>query len=157
MDRRGHNDPRPPAPRCSTRPLGAPHLDDIKRPVRQVWLRSPSFRGITEADMWLRLAEGLLHLLALPFGDQSQGRVVIQATVEHNEDREDQPTTPLSPRSTAPNAIQTVLLMRTDGQSDLHRPMANLELATVEQLAEAIAATISQRINTPPELQHAQG
>eukprot|EP00873_Tetraselmis_striata_P007502 jgi/Tetstr1/427766/TSEL_017884.t1 len=36
-------------------------------------------------------------------------------------------------------------------------PLANLELPTVEQLAEAIAATISQRINTPaPELQHAQ-
>eukprot|EP00873_Tetraselmis_striata_P018343 jgi/Tetstr1/438607/TSEL_027158.t1 len=31
-----------------------------------------------------------------------------------------------------------------------------MELPTVEQLAEAIAATISQRINTPPELQHAQ-
>eukprot|EP00873_Tetraselmis_striata_P002129 jgi/Tetstr1/422393/TSEL_013232.t1 len=28
-------------------------------------------------------------------------------------------------------------------------PLANLELPTVEQLAEAIAATISQRINTP--------
>eukprot|EP00873_Tetraselmis_striata_P045997 jgi/Tetstr1/466261/TSEL_010817.t1 len=35
-------------------------------------------------------------------------------------------------------------------------PVANLELPTVEQLAEAIATTISQRINTPPELQHAQ-
>eukprot|EP00873_Tetraselmis_striata_P029420 jgi/Tetstr1/449684/TSEL_036752.t1 len=46
--------------------------------------------------------------------------------------------------------------MRTDGQSDLHRPPANQELPTVEQVAEAIAATISQRINTPPELQHAQ-
>eukprot|EP00873_Tetraselmis_striata_P028993 jgi/Tetstr1/449257/TSEL_036462.t1 len=33
--------------------------------------------------------------------------------------------------------------------------LANLELPTVEQLAEAIAATISQRINTPPELMHA--
>eukprot|EP00873_Tetraselmis_striata_P034312 jgi/Tetstr1/454576/TSEL_041471.t1 len=35
-------------------------------------------------------------------------------------------------------------------------PLANLELSTVEQRAEAIAITISQRINTPPELQHAQ-
>eukprot|EP00873_Tetraselmis_striata_P037646 jgi/Tetstr1/457910/TSEL_044428.t1 len=34
-------------------------------------------------------------------------------------------------------------------------PLANLELPKVEQLAEAIAATISQRTNTPPELQHA--
>eukprot|EP00873_Tetraselmis_striata_P041655 jgi/Tetstr1/461919/TSEL_006997.t1 len=31
-----------------------------------------------------------------------------------------------------------------------------LELPTVEQEAEAIAATINQRINTPPEVQHAQ-
>eukprot|EP00873_Tetraselmis_striata_P008287 jgi/Tetstr1/428551/TSEL_018545.t1 len=31
-----------------------------------------------------------------------------------------------------------------------------MELPTVERLAEAIAATISQRINTPPELQHVQ-
>eukprot|EP00873_Tetraselmis_striata_P005564 jgi/Tetstr1/425828/TSEL_016205.t1 len=35
-------------------------------------------------------------------------------------------------------------------------PLANLELPTVEQLAEAIVAAISHRINTPPELQHAQ-
>eukprot|EP00873_Tetraselmis_striata_P027362 jgi/Tetstr1/447626/TSEL_034987.t1 len=35
-------------------------------------------------------------------------------------------------------------------------PLANLELPMVEQVAEAIAATIRQRINTPPELQHAQ-
>eukprot|EP00873_Tetraselmis_striata_P009237 jgi/Tetstr1/429501/TSEL_019406.t1 len=35
-------------------------------------------------------------------------------------------------------------------------PLANLELPTVEQLAEAIAATISHRTNTAPELQHAQ-
>eukprot|EP00873_Tetraselmis_striata_P022281 jgi/Tetstr1/442545/TSEL_030643.t1 len=53
--------------RCSTRLLGAPHLDDIERPVHQVWLRSPSFKGLTEADMWLRLAEGLL-----PAYDQPQ-------------------------------------------------------------------------------------
>eukprot|EP00873_Tetraselmis_striata_P040624 jgi/Tetstr1/460888/TSEL_006045.t1 len=59
LDRQGH--------RYSTRLLGAPHLDDIQRPVHQVWLRSPSFRGLTEADMWLRLAEGLL-----PAYDQPQ-------------------------------------------------------------------------------------
>eukprot|EP00873_Tetraselmis_striata_P041429 jgi/Tetstr1/461693/TSEL_006793.t1 len=35
-------------------------------------------------------------------------------------------------------------------------PLANLELPTVEQLAETIATTISKRTNTPPELQHAQ-
>eukprot|EP00873_Tetraselmis_striata_P017139 jgi/Tetstr1/437403/TSEL_026085.t1 len=53
--------------RCSTRLLGAPHLDDVERPVHQVWLRPPSFRDLTEADMWLRLAEGLL-----PSYDQPQ-------------------------------------------------------------------------------------
>eukprot|EP00873_Tetraselmis_striata_P040144 jgi/Tetstr1/460408/TSEL_000085.t1 len=31
-------------------------------------------------------------------------------------------------------------------------PLANLKLPTVEQVAEAIAATISQCINTPPDL-----
>eukprot|EP00873_Tetraselmis_striata_P025187 jgi/Tetstr1/445451/TSEL_033230.t1 len=46
--------------------------------------------------------------------------------------------------------------MRADGQNDMHRPLANLELPTVEQLAEAIPASISQRINTPPELRHTQ-
>eukprot|EP00873_Tetraselmis_striata_P018112 jgi/Tetstr1/438376/TSEL_026942.t1 len=35
-------------------------------------------------------------------------------------------------------------------------PLANLALPTVEQLAEKIAATIRQRTNTLPELQHAQ-
>eukprot|EP00873_Tetraselmis_striata_P036182 jgi/Tetstr1/456446/TSEL_043174.t1 len=171
LDRKGR--------RCSTRLLGAPHLDDIERPVHQVWLRSPSFRGLTQADMQLHLAEGLLPtygqpqpreaatnqpaatpaddmalagvragaefeadtyaddavicpptrtllallevrevwkarrsadsvrldlldpgaarllqdvcrdaVLALPYGDQSQGRAVIQITVEHGEDRE---------------------------------------------------------------------
>eukprot|EP00873_Tetraselmis_striata_P016555 jgi/Tetstr1/436819/TSEL_025597.t1 len=105
--------------RCSTRLLGAPHLDDIERPVHQVWLRSPSFSGITEADMWLRLAEGLL------------------------------------PASTAPGAIPTVRCALT-AKAICTGPLANPELPTVEQLAEAIAATISQRINTPPELQHTQ-
>eukprot|EP00873_Tetraselmis_striata_P006274 jgi/Tetstr1/426538/TSEL_016836.t1 len=104
LDRKGR--------RCSTRLLGAPHLDDIERPVHQVWLRSPSFSGITEADMWLRLAE--------PRRAFSQHRCALTA-----------------------KAICT-------------GPLANPELPTVEQLAEAIAATISQRINTPPELQHTQ-
>eukprot|EP00873_Tetraselmis_striata_P016067 jgi/Tetstr1/436331/TSEL_025169.t1 len=171
---------------CSTRQLGAPHLDDIERPVHQVWLRSPSFKDLTEADMWQHLAEGLLpaydqpqsseaavdqsaetptdilaraggrawaeyeadtdaddaviicpptrtlvallevrevwkarrsadsvrlellnpdaaRLLqdvcrdavpALPFGDQTHGRAVVQVTVEHIDEREDPPTTP---------------------------------------------------------------
>eukprot|EP00873_Tetraselmis_striata_P003698 jgi/Tetstr1/423962/TSEL_014573.t1 len=177
LDRKGR--------RCSTRLLGAPHLDDIERPVHQVWLRPPSFRGLTYADTWLRLAEGLLSaydqpqsgkaavdqsaetpadnltragvrawaeyeadtdaddavicpptrtllallevrevwkarrsadlarlelldpdaarllhdvcrdaVLALPFGDNTQGRAVVQVTVEHSEEREDPPITP---------------------------------------------------------------
>eukprot|EP00873_Tetraselmis_striata_P002592 jgi/Tetstr1/422856/TSEL_013647.t1 len=95
-------------------------------------------------------------VLALPFGDQSQGRVVIQVTVEHSQDREDQPTTPLP--GVLPPAISkqffrcalTAIIAICTG------PPANLELPTMEQLAEAIAATISPRINTPPELQHAK-
>eukprot|EP00873_Tetraselmis_striata_P018316 jgi/Tetstr1/438580/TSEL_027131.t1 len=174
--------------RCSSRLLGAPHLDDIERPVHQVWLRSPSFRGLTKADMWLRLAEGLLPandqplpceaaadqpaatpadtlalagdvcrdvVLALPFGDQSQGRAVIQVTVEHNEDREDQPTTPF-PRVLPPALSKQFFRCAVTAKAICTGPLANLELPTVEQLAEAIATTISQRTNTPPELHHAQ-
>eukprot|EP00873_Tetraselmis_striata_P016666 jgi/Tetstr1/436930/TSEL_025703.t1 len=232
--------------RCFTRLLGAPHLDDIERPVHQVWLRSSSFRGLTEADMWLRLAEGLLPaydqpqpceaaadqpaatpadalalagvrawaeyeadtdaddavicpptrtllalmavreiwkarrsadsallelldpeaarllydvyrdaVLALPFGDQSQGRAVIQVTVEHSEDREDQPTTPLP--GVLPLALpKQFFRCALTAQAICTGPLTNLELPTVEQLAEAITATISQRTNTLPELHHAQ-
>eukprot|EP00873_Tetraselmis_striata_P008056 jgi/Tetstr1/428320/TSEL_018356.t1 len=231
--------------RFSTRLLGAPHLDDIERPVHQVWLRSPSFRGLTEADMWLRLAEGLLRaydqpqpceaaadqpaatpadvlplagvrawaeydadtyaddavicpptrtllallevreiwkarrsadsvrlelldpeaarllqdvcrdaVLALQFGDQSQGRAVIQVTVEHSEDREDQPTTPL-PGVLPPALSKQFFRCALTAKAICTGPLANLELPTVEQLAEAIAATISQHTNTPPELHHA--
>eukprot|EP00873_Tetraselmis_striata_P002184 jgi/Tetstr1/422448/TSEL_013286.t1 len=42
----------------------------------------------------------------------------------------------------------------TTATMDIDR--SNLELPTVEQLAKAFAATISQRIKTPPELQYAQ-
>eukprot|EP00873_Tetraselmis_striata_P005355 jgi/Tetstr1/425619/TSEL_016039.t1 len=231
---------------CSTRLLGAPHLDDIERPIHQVWLCSPSFRGLTEADMWLRLAEGLLPaydqpqpceaaadqpaatpadvlalagvrawakyeadtdaddavicpptrtllallevreiwkarrsadsvrlelldpeaarllhdvcrdaVLALPFGDQSQGRAVIQVTVEHSEDREDQPTAPL-PGVLPPELSKQFFRCALTAKAVCTGPLANLELPTVEQLAEAIAATNSQCTNTPPELHHAQ-
>eukprot|EP00873_Tetraselmis_striata_P009242 jgi/Tetstr1/429506/TSEL_019411.t1 len=69
-------------------------LDELRTKCTTPW--TSTGRGITEADMWLRLAEGASsQLLALPFGDQSQGRAVTQVTVEHSEDREDQPTTPL--------------------------------------------------------------
>eukprot|EP00873_Tetraselmis_striata_P034589 jgi/Tetstr1/454853/TSEL_004041.t1 len=33
-------------------------------------------------------------VLALPFGDHTQGRAVVQVTVEHSEERKDPPTTP---------------------------------------------------------------
>eukprot|EP00873_Tetraselmis_striata_P044009 jgi/Tetstr1/464273/TSEL_009076.t1 len=94
-------------------------------------------------------------VLALPFGDQSQGRIVIQVTVEHSKDREDQPTTPLL--GVLPPALSKHFFRCALTASAICTgPLANLELPTVEQLAEAIAATISQRTNTPPELQHAQ-
>eukprot|EP00873_Tetraselmis_striata_P038306 jgi/Tetstr1/458570/TSEL_044973.t1 len=101
--------------------------------VREVWKarRSPDTVRLELLDPD---AARLLHdvcrdaVLALPFGDQSQGRAVI---------------TQLLRCALTAKAICT-------------GPLANLELPTVEQLAEAIADTISQRINTPPELQHAQ-
>eukprot|EP00873_Tetraselmis_striata_P044379 jgi/Tetstr1/464643/TSEL_009397.t1 len=92
--------------------------------VREVWKARRSADSV-RLELLDHEAARLLQdvcrdaVLALSFGDQSQGR-------------------------------------STDGQSDLHRPLANLELPTVEQLAKAIAVTISQRTNTPSELQHAQ-
>eukprot|EP00873_Tetraselmis_striata_P024145 jgi/Tetstr1/444409/TSEL_032298.t1 len=94
-------------------------------------------------------------VLALPFGGQSQGRVVIQVTVEHNEDREDQPTTPL-PGVLPPALSKQFFRCALTAIAICTGPQANPELPTVEQLVEAIAATISQRTDTPPELQHAQ-
>eukprot|EP00873_Tetraselmis_striata_P045500 jgi/Tetstr1/465764/TSEL_010389.t1 len=92
---------------------------------------------------------------ALPFGDQSHGRVVIQVTVEHSEDREDQPTSPL-PGVLPPALSKQFFRCALTAKAICTGPLAKLELPTVEQLAEAIAATISKRINTPPEPQHAQ-
>eukprot|EP00873_Tetraselmis_striata_P005771 jgi/Tetstr1/426035/TSEL_016381.t1 len=46
---------------------------------------------------------------------------------------------------------------QTESQAVIHVTVEHVNLEpTVEQLAKAIAATISQRINTTPELQHAQ-
>eukprot|EP00873_Tetraselmis_striata_P010730 jgi/Tetstr1/430994/TSEL_020748.t1 len=117
--------------------------------------------------MWLRLAKALLPAYDQPqpceaAADQpaatpadvlalagSQGRAVIQVTVEHNEDREDLPTAPL-PR-VLPSALSTQFFRCVlTAKAVCTGPLANLELPTVEQLAEAIAATISQRTNTPP-------
>eukprot|EP00873_Tetraselmis_striata_P035653 jgi/Tetstr1/455917/TSEL_042698.t1 len=94
-------------------------------------------------------------VLAMPFGDQSHGLVVIQVTVIHNEDREGQPTTPL-PGVLPPALFKQFFRCALTARAICTGPLANLELPAVEQLAEAIAATTSQRINTPPELQHAQ-
>eukprot|EP00873_Tetraselmis_striata_P025276 jgi/Tetstr1/445540/TSEL_033314.t1 len=176
--------------RCSTRLLGAPHLDDIERPVHQVWLRSPAFRGITEADMWLRLAEGLLPPYDQPQPDEAAtdqpaatpadvlalaGRRAgaeyeadtyaddavicpptrtLLALLEVREDREDQPTTPL-PGVLPPALSKRFFQCALTAKAICTGPVADLELPTVEKLAEAIATTISQRIDTPPELQHA--
>eukprot|EP00873_Tetraselmis_striata_P009681 jgi/Tetstr1/429945/TSEL_019808.t1 len=93
---------------------------------------------------------------ALPFGDQPpQGRAMIQVTVEHSEDREDQLTTPL-PGVLPPALSKQFFRCALTAKAICTAPRANLERPTVEQLAEAIAATISQRIDTPAELQHAQ-
>eukprot|EP00873_Tetraselmis_striata_P039710 jgi/Tetstr1/459974/TSEL_005298.t1 len=116
---------------CSTRVLGAPHLDDIERPVHQVWFRSPSFSGLTEAGMWLHLAEGLLPAYDQPHPSEA-------AT--------DQPA------ATPADIMALAGLFRCalKAKAICTGPLANLELPTVEQLAAAIAATMSQRINTPP-------
>eukprot|EP00873_Tetraselmis_striata_P009446 jgi/Tetstr1/429710/TSEL_019605.t1 len=83
------------------------------------------------------------------------GRAVVQVTVEHSEEREDPPTTPhqgVLPPAMSKQFFRCALTAKAICTG----PLANLEPPTVEQLAEAIAATIGQRINTPPELQHAQ-
>eukprot|EP00873_Tetraselmis_striata_P022280 jgi/Tetstr1/442544/TSEL_030642.t1 len=94
-------------------------------------------------------------VLALPFGDQTQGRAVVQITVEHSEEREDPPTTPHHGVLPPPLSQQFFRCALT-AKAICTGPLANLELPTVELLAEAIASTIGQRINTPPEVQHAQ-
>eukprot|EP00873_Tetraselmis_striata_P013476 jgi/Tetstr1/433740/TSEL_022959.t1 len=64
--------------RNCTRLFGAPHLDGIERPVHKVWLRFPPFRRLTEADMWPRLAEGLIPAYDLPqlVGDAAADQLV---------------------------------------------------------------------------------
>eukprot|EP00873_Tetraselmis_striata_P024337 jgi/Tetstr1/444601/TSEL_032450.t1 len=99
--------------RCSTRLLGAPHLDDIERPVHQ-----------------------------------TQGRAVVQITVEHSEEREDPPANPHQ-GVMPPDLSKQFFRCALTAKAICTAPLANLELPTVEQLAEAI---INQRINTPPEL-----
>eukprot|EP00873_Tetraselmis_striata_P035897 jgi/Tetstr1/456161/TSEL_042929.t1 len=132
--------------------------------VREVWKARRSADSVRLALELLdpdsdaaRLLQDVCRdaVLALPFGDQSQCRAVIQVTVEHNEDREDQPTTPL-PGVLPPALSKQIFRCALTAKAICTAPLANLELPTVEPLAAAIAATISQHINTPPELQHAQ-
>eukprot|EP00873_Tetraselmis_striata_P038216 jgi/Tetstr1/458480/TSEL_004334.t1 len=128
--------------------------------VREIWKARRSADSV-RLELLDPEAARLLHdvcrdaVLALPFGDQSQGRAVIQVTVEHSEDREDQPTTPL-PGVLPPALSKQFFRCALTAEAICTGPLANLELPTVEQLAEAIAATISQRTKTPPELHHAQ-
>eukprot|EP00873_Tetraselmis_striata_P039369 jgi/Tetstr1/459633/TSEL_004989.t1 len=157
--------------RCSTRLLGAPHLDDIERPVHQVWLRSPAFRGITEADMWLRLAEGLLLAYDQPQPSEAAtdqpaatpadvlALVGVRAWAEYedNTDADDAVICPPTRTLLALVEVREFFRCALTARAICTGPLANLKLPTVERLAEAIAATISQRTNTPPELQlHAQ-
>eukprot|EP00873_Tetraselmis_striata_P028622 jgi/Tetstr1/448886/TSEL_036112.t1 len=127
--------------------------------VREVWKARRSADSV-RLELLDPEAARLLHdvcrdaVLALPFGDQSQGRVVIQVTIEHNEDREDHPTTSL-PGVLPPALSKQFFRCAMTARAICTGPLADLELPTVEQLAEAIAATISQRTITPPELQHA--
>eukprot|EP00873_Tetraselmis_striata_P040563 jgi/Tetstr1/460827/TSEL_005988.t1 len=128
--------------------------------VREIWKARRSADSV-RLELLDPEAARLLHdvcrdaVLALPFGDQSQGRAVIQVTVEHSEDREDQPTAPL-PGVLPPELSKQFFRCALTAKAVCIGPLANLELPTVEQLAEAIAATINQRTNTPPELHHAQ-
>eukprot|EP00873_Tetraselmis_striata_P022227 jgi/Tetstr1/442491/TSEL_030591.t1 len=169
--------------RYSTRLLGAPHLDDIERPVHQVWLRSPAFRGTTEVDMWRRLAEGLRSAYDQPQPSEAAtdrpaatpadvlALVGVRAWAEYeaNTDADDAIICPPTRTLLALLEVRGVWKARRSADSNssiLKRraysmtaictgPLADLELPMVEQLAGAIAATISQRTNTPPELQHA--
>eukprot|EP00873_Tetraselmis_striata_P003359 jgi/Tetstr1/423623/TSEL_001395.t1 len=126
-----------------------------------MWLRFSSFRGLTEADMWRHLAEGLLPAYDQPQPgeaavDQSAettadtlARAGVRAWAEYEADTEVDDAVICPP-------TRTLLALLEQVREVWKARLANLELPTVEQLAEAIAATISQRINTPPELQHAQ-
>eukprot|EP00873_Tetraselmis_striata_P004899 jgi/Tetstr1/425163/TSEL_015624.t1 len=128
--------------------------------VREVWKARRSTDSV-RLELLDPDAARLLHdvcrdaVLALPFGDQSYGRAVIQATVEDSEESEDTPTTP-HPGVLPPALSKQFFRCALTARAICIGPPANLELPTVEQLAEAIAATISQRINTPQGLHHAQ-
>eukprot|EP00873_Tetraselmis_striata_P045028 jgi/Tetstr1/465292/TSEL_009991.t1 len=121
--------------------------------VREVW---KSRRSADSARLELLDPETarLLHdvcrdaVLTLPFGDQTSTtppprRAVVQVTVEHNEDREDYPPTPqqgVLPTDLSKQFFRCALTARAICTGPLAN---NMELPTVQQVAEAIAATIS--------------
>eukprot|EP00873_Tetraselmis_striata_P038968 jgi/Tetstr1/459232/TSEL_000042.t1 len=137
-----------------------PRYEAAECNIREIWKARRSADSV-RLELLDPEAARLLHdvcrdaVLALPFGDKSQGRAVIQVTVEQSEDREDQPTTPL-PGVLSPALSKQFFRCALTAKAICTGPLANLELPTVEQLAEAIATAISQRTNTPPELHHAQ-
>eukprot|EP00873_Tetraselmis_striata_P037450 jgi/Tetstr1/457714/TSEL_044261.t1 len=128
--------------------------------VREVWKARRSAYSV-RLELLDPEAARLLHdvcrdaVLALPFGDQSRGRAVIQVAIEHSEDREYPPTSPL-PGVLPPALFKRLCQCALTAKAICTAPLADPELPTVEQLAGTIAATINQRINTPPELQHAR-
>eukprot|EP00873_Tetraselmis_striata_P012953 jgi/Tetstr1/433217/TSEL_022505.t1 len=46
--------------RCAITMLGAPHLEDAKRPVDQAWVHGSGMRGLLEAEICTQLALGML-------------------------------------------------------------------------------------------------
>eukprot|EP00873_Tetraselmis_striata_P006481 jgi/Tetstr1/426745/TSEL_001682.t1 len=114
--------------------------------------------------MWLRLAEGLLPTYDQPQPSEAAtaqpaatpvdalALAGVRAWAEYEADT-DADNAVICPPTRTLLALPEV---RETAKASCTGPLANLELPTVEQLAEAIAATISHRINTPPGLQHAQ-
>eukprot|EP00873_Tetraselmis_striata_P038582 jgi/Tetstr1/458846/TSEL_004355.t1 len=126
-------------------------------------------RGTTEADMWRRLAEGLLPAydqpqlseaatdqpVATPADVLALVGVRAWAEYEANTDADDAIICPPTRTLLALLEIRGFFRCALTARAICAGPLADLELPTVEQLAEAIAATIRQRTNTPLELQHA--
>eukprot|EP00873_Tetraselmis_striata_P018042 jgi/Tetstr1/438306/TSEL_026873.t1 len=121
--------------------------------------------------MWLRLAEGLLPAYDQPqpseaATDQPAATpadvlelVGVRAWAEYeaNTDADDAVICPPTRTLLALLEVREFFRCALTARAICTGPLANLELPTaVEELAEAIATTISQRTNTPPELQHAQ-
>eukprot|EP00873_Tetraselmis_striata_P013699 jgi/Tetstr1/433963/TSEL_023140.t1 len=68
---------------------------------------------------------------ALPFGDQTKGRAVVQITVKHSEEREDRPTTPHQ-RVMPPALSEQFFRYMLTAKVICTGPLANLELPTVK-------------------------